>query len=166
MRCRCPFSRFAVPFAALFFLASAASAQVTAGGGDAAKGGKRLEASLTAGAEVPGPGDPDLSGSADVVVTPSRGRICFDVSLDAASSGADNVIALHLHAGVAGDACAGDDCPAPIDLDFANQGLEGCVKKLGTQLLNAIVDEPEHFYLHVHTSAFPAGAARGQLVDD
>ncbi|MEN8161975.1 MAG: CHRD domain-containing protein, partial [Myxococcota bacterium] len=146
--------------------AGAASAQITAGGGDAPKGGVRLEADLTAAAEVPGPGDPDLSGSADLRVDPRRNRSCFDVDLDASSDGADNVVALHIHPGVTGEACDTEDCPAPIDLEFANQGLEGCAKKLGTQLLNAIVEEPEHFYLHVHTSGFPAGAVRGQLIED
>jgi hypothetical protein len=165
VRCRCSLSALAVLTAFLLLSAGAASAQVTAGGGDAPKGGKRLEADLTAGAEVPGPGDPNLSGSADLRVEPRRNRICFDVDLDGASDAAENVVALHIHPGVAGEACDTEDCPAPIDLDFANQGLRGCVKKIGTLVLNAIVEEPEHFYLHVHTSGFPAGAVRGQLED-
>lgn len=130
------------------------------------KGAKRVDVVLTAAAEVPGPGDATLSGTADLVVVPRKGRICFDVELDGATDEAENVVALHIHAGEAGTACSDPlECPAPIDLDFADQGLRGCAKKLGKQLLSSIVDEPEQFYLHVHTSKAPGGAVRGQLTD-
>jgi hypothetical protein len=167
LRCRCPLFVEAVLVAlALLFTASTVHAQVSAGG-DTPKGGARLEATLSSAAEFPGPGDPDLSGSADLVVNPRKGTICFDVDLDAASSGADTVVAIHVHPGLVGEACvAAQDCPPAIDLDFAGEGLEGCAKKLGKQLLSSIVDEPDQFYLHVHTARFPAGAVRGQLEDN
>jgi hypothetical protein len=164
LRCRCPlFAEAVVAALVLLFTASTVHAQVSAGG-DLPKGAARLEATLSAAAEVPGPGDPDLSGTADLVVNPRKGTVCFDVELDAASAGADTVVALHIHPSVAGAACtASQDCAPAIDLDFGDEGLEGCAKKLGKQLLSSIVDEPEQFYLHVHTARFPAGAARGQL---
>jgi hypothetical protein len=165
LRCRCSTAAEAVLVALfLLLLASTAHAQISAGG-DTAKGAERLDATLTDAAEVPGPGDPALSGTAELIVTPRKGKICFDIDLDAATPGADTVVAVHVHPGEAGTACVTEDCPV-IDLDYANEGLEGCVKNVGTQLLNSIVDEPEQFYLHVHTARFPAGAARGQLVDD
>ena len=166
MRCRCPFATEValVALTLLFtFTAGAVHAQVTAGG-KLAKGAARLEATLSAAQEVPVPGDSDLTGTADLVVSPRNGSVCFDVELDAATSGADTVVALHIHAGVTGEACvATQDCPPALDLDFANEGLEGCVKKVGKQLLNSIVDQPDQFYLNVHTARFPAGAIRGQL---
>ena len=169
MRCRCSDFRFVAPIAALFLLAGSASAQIVAGGGDAPKGGERFDVDLFAAAEVPGPGDPDLDGSsAKLTVDPRRGRVCFDVDLKKASGakGADNVVALHVHPGEAGSACEdGQECLPPIDLDFANEGLRGCAKRIGTPLLNAIIERPEQFYLHVHTGRFPAGAVRGQLED-
>jgi hypothetical protein len=162
VRCRCSFFSVAAVFALLLFTAGAAGAQVIAGG-NLPKGAKRLDVVLTAAAEVPGPGDSALSGTADLVVSPRQGRICFDVELDGGAE-AENVVALHIHPGVAGTACSDPlECLAPIDLDFENEGLEGCAKKLGKQLLNSIVDEPEQYYLHVHTSQFPGGAVRGQL---
>jgi hypothetical protein len=165
MRCRCSFFSVAALFALLLFTAGAAGAQVIAGG-NLPKGAKRVDVVLTAAAEVPGPGDPALSGTADLVVDPRRGRICYEVTLDGSSAEAENVVALHIHPGVAGTACSDPlECLAPIDLDFENEGLEGCVKKLGKQLLNSIVDEPEQYYLHVHTSRFPGGAVRGQLTE-
>jgi hypothetical protein len=162
VRCRCSFFSVAAVFALLLFTTGAAGAQVIAGG-NLPKGAKRLDVVLTAAAEVPGPGDSALSGTADLVVSPRQGRICFDVELDGGAE-AENVVALHIHPGVAGTACSDPlECLAPIDLDFENEGLEGCAKKLGKQLLNSIVDEPEQYYLHVHTSQFPGGAVRGQL---
>jgi hypothetical protein len=163
LRCRCPLAHAVLVALPLLWTAATAHAQVSAGG-DVPKGAARLEATLSSAAEFPGPGDASLSGTADLVVNPRKGTICFDVELDATSPGADTVVALHIHPGVAGEACvAAQDCPPAVDLDFADEGLEGCAKKLGTQLLNSIVDEPEQFYLHVHTARFPAGAVRGQL---
>jgi hypothetical protein len=166
LRCRCSIAAEValVALALLFtFTASAVHAQVTAGG-KLAKGAARLEATLGAAEEVPGPGDPDLTATADLVVNPRNGSVCYDVELDATTSGADTVVALHIHPGLAGTACvAGQDCTLAVDLDFANEGLEGCVKKVGKQLLNSIVDQPDQFYLNVHTARFPAGAIRGQL---
>lgn len=122
------------------------------------KGAARLEATL---ATDPG-GDPALSGSADLVVTPRRGTICFDIDLEETVPGADTVVALHIHPGDVAATCDAQDCAAPIDLDFANEGLRGCARA-GKQLLSSLVEEPEQFYLHVHTARFPAGAVRGQL---
>jgi hypothetical protein len=164
VRCRCSLFSVAALFALLLFTAGAAQAQVIAGG-NLGKGAKRVDVVLTAAAEVPGPGDSALSGTADLVVDPRKGRICYEVKLDGPTE-AENVVALHIHPGETGTACSDPlECPAPIDLDFASEGLEGCAKKLGKQLLNSIVDEPEQFYLHVHTSKFPGGAVRGQLIE-
>lgn len=159
LRCRC--SSLAVALAALALLLSASTvhAQVTAGG-KTVRGGARLEATL---ATDPG-GDPALSGSADLVVSPRRGTVCFDIDLDAATSGADTVVAVHIHPGDVAATCDAQDCAPPIDLDFANEGLQGCARA-GRQLLSSLVDEPEQFYLHVHTARFPEGAVRGQLTE-
>ena len=162
---RCSFLAAPVLGALLvLFLAAASQAQVSAGG-DTIRGTASLEATLVAGAT----GDPALSGDADLVVSPRRGAICFDIELDVdgalgEAEGADTVVSVHIHPGTAGVACEGEDCPAPIDLDFANEGLEGCAKA-GKQLLSSLVAEPEQFFLHVHTARFPTGALSGQLRD-
>lgn len=167
MRCRCSLSLPLVSLALFLLTVGSASAQVTAGGGDIGKGGIRVDVDLSADAEVPGPGDAELAGEARLVVDPRRDRICFDIDLDVLSDsdGVDTVVAVHIHPGEPGEACSGDDCPAPIDLAFNEEGLEGCVRRIGTPLLNAIVDQPSQFYLHVHTARFPAGAVRGALED-
>jgi hypothetical protein len=157
LRCRRT-SLALAPFAlALSFTAGVAHAQVSAGG-QKVSGAARLEATLAPDPE----GDPALSGSADLVVTPRRGRICFEIDLDESVKGADTVVAVHIHPGDVAESCDAQDCAPPIDLEFADEGLRGCARA-GRQLLSSLVDEPGQFYLHVHTARFPKGAVRGQL---
>ena len=40
------------------------------------------EATLTGGAEGPGPGDPDGTGTAHVVLYPGQGRVCFGITVN------------------------------------------------------------------------------------
>jgi hypothetical protein len=130
-------------------------------GSGASQASAELETAL-----VPDPeGDPDLSGSADLVVNVRRGTVCFDIDLDETTPGADSVVAVHIHPGSAAETCDAQDCAPALDLDFANQGLRGCARA-GKFLLGVLADEPEQFYLHVHTARFPAGAVRGQLAED
>ena len=163
MRCRSLLAEAALVAIALSLalVAGTAEAQVSAGG-ETVKGGARLEATLVAGAA----GDPQLSGSADLVVNPRRGSVCFDIELDAVVPEAETVVAVHIHPGVAAAApCDAEDCAPPLDLDFANEGLEGCVRA-GKHLLSSLAEEPEQFFLHVHTARFPEGAVSGQLEED
>jgi hypothetical protein len=136
--------------------------RVSAGGDPVVRTGARLDATLAAGAA----GDPALSGEAELVVTPRRGTLCFDIDLDSSADEAESVVAVHIHPGDAGDPpCDAEDCAPPIDLDFANQGLEGCARA-GKHLLSTLVLEPEQFFLHVHTARFPEGALSGQLEEN
>jgi hypothetical protein len=64
--------------------------------------GRPLSTLLTGAAEVPGPGDPDASGTAFITLNQGQGEVCFDLSW----AGIDGtVVAAHIHAapvGVAG----------------------------------------------------------------
>jgi len=153
----------------VFFLSvGAATAGITVGG-KTVKGAERLKAKLSAAEVVPGPGNPDLSAKADLVVNPRKQQICFDITIENVVPGAkddDPVVGIHIHPGLAGTVCEpAQDCVFGIDLDFPNEGLQSCVRA-GTQLLNSIVQQPGEFYLIIHTATFPAGALRGQLGKD
>lgn len=106
--------------------------------------------------------DPDGSGEATLLLDPRRGGVCFAIELE----DVDPVVAVHIHAGAAGQS---NEDLVVIDLDFANQGLRGCTRT-GRELLRSILDDVnsqgEQFYLHVHTSGFSTGAVRGQLERD
>ena len=100
--------------------------------------------------EVPGPGDPDGTGTAFLTIDPDALTIDWNIlvnNIDFPLTGA------HIHqapAGVAG----------PIVVDFNSQ-LTGA--GLGDADLAAVVADPASYYVNVHNALFPAGAIRGQL---
>lgn len=132
----------------------AASAALIAGSAIASDGGRKLQTSLTGAAEVPGPGDPDGSGTATVSVNPGQKRICYKLSV----SNIAPATAAHIHeapAGVAG--------PVIITLSAPTGGSSsGCVT-VTRDLALEILKDPADYYVNVHNTAFPRGAVRGQL---
>ena len=121
-----------------------------------------LEAALSGAEEVPGPGDPDGSGAALVNVNVKKQKVCFTlvvlgITLPAAAA--------HIHegeTGVAGGIVVTLAAPAEV----AGSGIgvaTGCVPDLAKPLLRDIKNNPDQYYVNVHTSDFPDGAVRGQL---
>jgi hypothetical protein len=108
-----------------------------------------FEVVLTGAEEVPGPGDPDGSGTATLMIDDVANTISWDITV----ADIDTVIAAHIHPGVAGSA-------NPPIVDFMGQ-LSG--SGLMDADLASVVANPTAFYLNVHTEAFPGGAIRGQL---
>jgi hypothetical protein len=119
-----------------------------------AAGGRPLSTTLTGEAEVPGPGDPDGSGSARITLNPGRGEVCFELTV----SDIAPATAAHIHeaaAGVAGDVV--------VTLDPPTDGSSsGCVSAARDEI-KEILQHPEEYYVNVHNAEFPAGALRGQL---
>ena len=134
-------------------LALAASvASPAAAAGD--RTGRPLSTGLTGAEEVPGPGDPDGSGTASLRVNPGRGTLCYDLSVRdiAPATGA------HVH-----EAPAGEAGPIVVVLEAPSDGTSsGCVR-IGRALARDIVQDPSDYYVNVHNAEFPKGAVRGQL---
>jgi hypothetical protein len=122
--------------------------------------GRPLSTMLTGAAEVPGPGDPDASGSVSITLNQGQGEVCFDLSW----AGIDGtVVAAHIHAAPAGIA---GPIVVPLFTNAALSGTDsasGCVSGVSEALIKAIRHNPENYYVNVHSTVFPAGAARGQL---
>jgi hypothetical protein len=138
----------AAVLAAALALAAGASPAV-------AVGGRPLSAALSGANEVPsGAGDPDGSGSARVTLNQGQGVICFDIEV----SNIGTIRLGHIHAGV-----AGVNGPVVVDFNPAVNGLNGCVSNVDRDLVKAIRQHPEAYYVNIHTVEFPAGAIRGQL---
>ncbi len=114
-----------------------------------------IRSSLTGLQEVPGPGDPDGSGTAVVRVNPAGGELCWTLNV----RGIDPATAAHIHRGPAGTS---GPPVVPLTNPDSNGRSEGCsavTQALGAEIANRSYD----FYVNVHTAAFPAGAIRGQL---
>jgi hypothetical protein len=141
---------FAVVLLALVALSPAALADT---GG---VGGVKFTIPLTGAAEVPGPGDPDGSGTATLRLNPGTETVCFvltvsDITLPATGA--------HIHVGTVTEAGPVVVALTPPD---ASGTSSGCVSADRDLILN-IIQNPDQYYVNVHTTDFPAGALRGQL---
>lgn len=128
---------------------------VEIGAANADLGGRPLTAHLLGLNEVPVTGDPDASGMAYITVNVGQGSISYELSV----SNIDPAIAAHIHV-----APAGVPGPVVIPLTAPTSGTSsGTITGLDRDLLKAIIQNPENYYVNVHNPAYPGGAARGQL---
>lgn len=134
-------------------IASTAALGILATGAIAQTGGRPLTATLTGGAEAPGPGDLDGRGTARVTVNRGTGKICYTLRV----SGIATATAAHIH-----EAPVGTAGPVVKPLITPTAGSSsGCVtdRNLAVDLLK----KPGDYYVNVHNAAYPGGAVRGQL---
>ncbi|HEY5573238.1 MAG TPA: CHRD domain-containing protein [Anaerolineales bacterium] len=121
----------------------------------AAAQGRPFSTTLTGAAEVPGPGDPDGSGTAHISLNQGLGEVCFELVVE----GIAPATASHIHfapAGVAGGVVV------PLTPPPTEGSSSACVS-VDPDLIKAIRQNPEEYYVNVHNADFPAGALRGQL---
>jgi len=119
-----------------------------------------LYAELNGANEVPGPGDEDGYGVAFLEFNSETGELCYDVAVANITLPA---AAMHIHVGEAG---VSGDVVVPFDTAPDADGLaSGCMAAVDMMQSQSIVDDPEGFYVNVHTSDFPDGAVRGQLTN-
>lgn len=119
-----------------------------------AAGGRPLSTHLSGAAEVPGPGDPDGMGTADITVNPGQGEICYTLT----ATNIAPAIAAHIHAAPAG--VAG---PVVVPLMPPTSGTSSACASVSRELAKAIIQHPENYYVNFHNAQYPAGAIRGQL---
>lgn len=113
-----------------------------------------LATTLVGSNEVPGPGDPDGSGTFTAKVKPAKGELCYTLTV----SGIEPATAAHVHVGDA--SVAG---PVVIPLAPPTEGSSTACATASRDLLRDIQRNPENYYVNVHNATFPAGALRGQL---
>ena len=114
----------------------------------------KFTASLSGAQEVPGPGDPDGTGSAMVWLNPDQNRVCYTLSV---SNIAPATLA-HIHRGALG--VAG---PVVVTLVAPTNGASSGCTTATAALIEEIRSNPSGFYVNVHNTPFPGGAVRGQL---
>ena len=119
--------------------------------------GRPFEVTLTGAAEVPGPGDPDGTGTATLRLNQGQGTISFEISVANITLPATGA---HIHRGTAtqfGPVVVG---LTPPDATGHSSG----VVNVDPALIKAIRQNPENYYVNVHTlPLYGAGAVRGQL---
>ena len=146
----------------LFLAATLGMVAMLAVGAPAYGEGRSFATTLTGAAEVPGPGDADASGTAFITLNQGQGEVCFDLSW----TGIDGTVtAAHIHIGSATEA---GDVVVPLFTDAALSGTDtasDCVSGVSKELIKAIRQNPENYYVNIHSSVFPAGAIRGQLAN-
>ncbi len=136
------------------FVRIAAVMAVFALASPAMAGGRRLSADLSADNEVPASGT-GASGSAHVTLNQGLGEICVEID----STGlAGEVLAGHIHS-----APAGANGSVVVNLGVNSAQFSTCVDGVDPDLVKAIRQNPENYYVNVHTTAVPSGEIRGQL---
>lgn len=119
--------------------------------------GKNFEAKLDGAQEIPGPGDIDGVGEAEVRIKDlaNKSELCAVIE----ANYIDQASAVHIHHAPKGSAGA-----VVVSLPIPNEEgkAEGCVEVQPT-LLEAIKDHPEDYYINIRTNPYPDGAIRGQL---
>jgi hypothetical protein len=142
-------------------IAALAATLVFAGVALADDGGRPFSTPMSGAEEVPGPGDLDATGQADLRLNQGQGRICFDLSWENIDG---TVFAAHIHKAPAG---AFGDIVVPLFQPVVlagTGGFSGCVFDIDKGLIKDIRQHPDDYYVNVHsTPDFEAGAVRGQL---
>ena len=118
-------------------------------------GGRPMTVRLTGPAEVPGPGDPDGTGTARLTLNPGKNQVCYELTVEKIVP----ANAAHIHAG------ALDKSGPPIVTltPPANGSSKECAP-LDQEKIMDIIKNPGNYYVNVHNAEFPDGAVRGQLI--
>jgi hypothetical protein len=111
-----------------------------------------LETKLTGEKEVPGPGDPDGIGHADVKVF--RAKVCYTLTVKRIAP----ATAAHIHEGRRGEAG-----PPVVTLKAPTDGSSSGCENVDPELAKDLRKHPLAYYINVHNEPYPDGALRGQL---
>ena len=136
----------------VLLLAAVVLLAMTAGPASAAGALATLEAKLTGEQEVPGPGDPNGRGEAEVKVF--KAKVCYTLKVQRIKP----ATAAHIHVGRRGEAG-----PVVVTLNTPDDGFSKGCEKISRKLSRNLREHPARYYVNVHNKKYPAGAIRGQL---
>lgn len=113
------------------------------------------EAEVTA-AGVPNQGDLDGEGWALITLNHGQSEVCWTIQVSGITLPAS---AAHIHVG---PATTTGPVVVPLSPPDADGFASGCISA-DRDLIKAIRQNPDHYYVNVHNVDYPAGAVRGQL---
>jgi hypothetical protein len=109
-------------------------------------------------------GDPDGRGKAEFTFDTDQGTVCYELEVEGISEPvepAPGVGSAHIHFLAAGGIAV--DLEADFQPDKSDElTASGCVE-VDSALLQAILENPEQFYVNTHNVEFPGGALSGLL---
>jgi hypothetical protein len=117
-------------------------------------GAPSSDITLSGAEEVPGPGDPDGTGTAKVTLDPAKGEVCYELMVQ----NVDKPNAAHIHSGA-----AGQPGPPVVNLDPPAEGSSKGCATVDAKVITDIQQNPANYHVNVHNAEFPGGAVRGQL---
>jgi hypothetical protein len=142
-----------------------AVAAVAAFVGPATGGGRPLSATLSGANENPKNSSP-ATGTTSVRLNHGQGTVCFDMSVSNLTTPPSMS---HIHRGTATE-------NGPVVVHFFGSGGSGaaptttsftltnvCHSGIDQALIKDITQNPQNYYVNVHTETFPGGEIRGQL---
>jgi hypothetical protein len=143
--------------------AGAAPSMTAARGVPDAGEGDVLAEEMTGAKEVPGPGDPNGSGTAEINLKPRKRELCWRLLWQNVSGVTGGVTGAHIHKGGATESgpikVTFFEAPPPGD---QGSGATGCTD-VSKGLQKRIKQTPENYYANFHTTEFSSGAIRDQL---
>lgn len=116
----------------------------------------RLTATLTGAEEVPGPGDPDGTGTATVNLDVTDRDVCYEVAVQKI----DPPVGMHIHEAERGKS---GGVVVPLTTPTASDTTTTGCANVDAALIARMAANPGDFYVNVHTGTYPNGAVRGQL---
>lgn len=106
---------------------------------------------------VPGPGDPNGKGRAELTLKQRQRQICFSVSYN----NVNKPVTAEIRRGTSGHT---GPVKAVLFTNSSADPATGCSQETAHQV-RRIRQHPRKFYLQLENSQFPKGAIRGQLRD-
>jgi hypothetical protein len=108
-------------------------------------------------------GDPDASGVAVLRIDVDGQEVCYDIvvrDIDQPVEPSPGIGSAHIHG-------PGGGIAVDLETQFRTTGTDtyiatGCASA-SADTIEAILTNPEQYYVNVHTASFPAGAIQGSL---
>ncbi|HVL41577.1 MAG TPA: CHRD domain-containing protein [Brevundimonas sp.] len=143
------------PVATLAIAAAALAACLPFHAGSDQIRGRTLTIALSGAAEGPGLGDPDGSGTAELLIDPARGRFCYLLTVE----GIAPAQLAHIHKSPAGQSGG----PIVVHLEAPTDGDSERCMAIDPAIAQSLLRNGADYYVNVHNAEHPGGAVRGQL---
>ena len=109
-------------------------------------------------------GDPDGRGKAEFILDTDQGTVCYEIEVEGIAAPVEpgpGVGSAHIHVLPTGGIAV--NLQADFQPDNSDEfKASGCVQ-VASNLLQAILANPEQYYVNIHNADFPGGALAGLL---